>query len=460
MSRSATPVHRGTSKLDFSAMNRAIFRIGNSMNFSDFGLIEPLIRAVSSQGYTTPSPIQRGVISLVLQGKDVMASAQTGTGKTAAFVLPVLQILNSGSPPQSRRIRTLILTPTRELAAQICSSVETYGKFLNLSSAAVFGGVNINPQMRKLRKGVDVLVATPGRLLDLHQQQAVRFDDIEIFVLDEADRMLDMGFIHDIKRIRALLPKSEQNLMFSATFSKEIRELAKTMLDNPVEVDVASRNTAVKTVKQILHPVDKKRKSRLLAFLIDTNSWSQVLVFNKTKHGANKLVRELNKWEIRATVIHGGKSQMQRTKALADFKRGKVDVLVATDIAARGIDIHDLPHVVNFDLPFVAEDYVHRIGRTGRAGKSGAAVSLVCADEIKQLRDIERLIRIPIERVEVEGFEPSHQLPETCQNFKGDNSRSKKRTSKKRIVARFDNKSKPGSNRPRTSKKKPKSSVA
>ena len=430
------------------------------MNFSDLGLIEPLLRAIKSHGYTKPSPIQQGAIPLVQQGKDLMASAQTGTGKTAAFVLPILQQLNSGNAPQTRGVRTLILTPTRELAAQICASVETYGKFLNLSSAVFFGGVNINPQIRKLRKGVDILVATPGRLLDLHQQRAVRFDDVEIFVLDEADRMLDMGFIYDLKRIQALLPKRKQTLMFSATFSNDIRQLAKTMLDNPVEIDVASRNTAVETVKQLLHPVDKKRKSRLLAFLIGSNNWSQVLVFNKTKHGANKLVRELNKKEIRAAAIHGNKSQMQRTKALADFKGGKVDVLVATDIAARGIDIQDLPHVVNFDLPYVAEDYVHRVGRTGRAGKSGAAVSLVSADEITQLWAIERLIRTSIERVEVEGFEPEHQLPETCKNSKANNSRSKKRASKRSNVARFDKKPKRSSHRRTTSQKKRKSSAA
>ena len=429
------------------------------MNFSDFGLIEPLLRAIKSHGYTTPSAIQQGAIPVVQQGKDIMASAQTGTGKTAAFVLPILQKLNVGNAAQSRAVRALIITPTRELAAQICSSVETYGKFLNISSAVVFGGVNINSQIRKLRKGVDVLVATPGRLLDLYQQQAIRFDDVEIFVLDEADRMLDMGFIPDIKRIRALLPKRKQTLMFSATFSNEIRQLAKTMLSNPMEVDVASRNSTVETVKQLLHPVDKKLKSRLLAFLIDSNKWSRVLVFNKTKYGVNKLVRELNKWEIRAAPIHGGKSQMQRTKALADFKRGKVDVLVATDIAARGLDIQDLPHVVNFDLPHVAEDYVHRIGRTGRAGNSGSAVSLVCADEIKQLSNIERLRRISIERVEVEDFEPEHQLPETRKNSKADNPRSKHRTSKKSNVARSDKKPKRGSHRKRTSKKKPKSSA-
>ena len=440
-------------------MNRAIYRTGTSMNFSDLGLLEPLLRAIKNHGYTTPSPIQQGAIPVVQQGKDLMASAQTGTGKTAAFVLPILQQLNTGNTTQSRRVRTLILTPTRELAAQIRSSVETYGKFLDISSAVVFGGVNINPQIRKLRKGVDILVATPGRLLDLHQQQAVRFHDVETFVLDEADRMLDMGFIYDIKRIRTLLPKRKQSLMFSATFSNDIRQLAKTMLDNPVEVDVASRNTAVETVKQLLHPVDKKRKSRLLAFMIGSNNWSQVLVFNKTKHGANKLVRELNNWEIRATAIHGGKSQKQRTKALADFKRGKVDVLVATDIAARGIDIQDLPHVVNFDLPYVAEDYVHRIGRTGRAGKSGAAVSLVCSDEIKQLWDIERLIRTSIERVEVEGFEPGHQLPEARKNSQANNSRSKKRASKKSNVARFDKKAKRRPHRRRKSQNNRKSSA-
>ena len=327
------------------------------------------------------------------QGDDLMATAQTGTGKTAAFVLPILQQLNDSGWVKPCRIKSLVLTPTRELVVQVHASTETYGQLLKLNSTVIFGGVNINPQIRRLKKGVDVRVATPGRLLDLYQQQAVSFDDVQVFVLDEADRMLDMGFIHDMKRIQALLPKHKQTPMFSATFSQKIRSLAKTMLVDPVEIDVPPRNAAVETVKQLLHRVDKKYESKLLAHLIASTNWSQVLVFSKTKHGANKLVRELKKSGIRITAIHGNRSQAQRTRSLADFKRRKSDVLIATDIAARGIDIEDLLHVVNFDLPHVPEDYVHRIGRTGRAGKSDEAVSLVCADEIKQLRDIERRIR-------------------------------------------------------------------
>jgi ATP-dependent RNA helicase RhlE len=312
-------------------------------------------------------------------------------------------------------VRALIVTPTRELAAQIQANIEQYGRNLKLSNLVVFGGVNIRPQISRLQRGVDILVATPGRLLDLHGQGAVALDNIETLVLDEADRMLDMGFIHDIRRIQKLLPQKKQSLLFSATFSNEIRQLAKSMLKDPVEIDVAPRNTTVETVKQKLHPVDKKSKTALLQHLIQDNGWHQVLVFSRTKHGANKLVKQLDKAGIRAVTIHGNKSQNHRTRALADFKSGKVDVMVATDIAARGIDIAELPHVVNFDLPQVAEDYVHRIGRTGRAGAEGEAVSLVCADEFKQLRDIERLIRMALPREEIEDFEPEHRLPESQQ---------------------------------------------
>ena len=380
------------------------------MTFDTLGLVEPLVRAVREKGYKTPTPIQSATIETVLKGRDLMASAQTGTGKTAAFTLPLLQRL-AGNSKKAQHPKVLVLTPTRELAAQIQDSILTYGKHLDVSSTVVFGGVKIGPQIKKLRQGVDILVATPGRLLDLHGQNAVNFKDIEVLVLDEADRMLDMGFIPDIKRIQSRLPEEKQSLLFSATFSDPIRALAKTMLQNPIEVDVATKNSAAETVQHHLHPVDKKQKSQLLCHLIQDNGWTQVLVFTKTKHGANRLVKDLTKRKIRAMPIHGNKSQSQRTKALADFKSGKIDILVATDIAARGLDIVQLPLVVNFDLPHVAEDYVHRIGRTGRAGNKGQAISLVSADEIKQLQGIERVINRHLDREEVEGFEPEHALP-------------------------------------------------
>ena len=375
------------------------------------GLSEPILRAVKEQGYAVPTPIQEKAIPVVLEGKDLMAAAQTGTGKTAGFALPILELLSKGPRVQGNQVRTLILTPTRELAAQIDASVKTYSTHLPLRSAVVFGGVKINPQMMTLRRGVDILVATPGRLLDLYNQNAVRFKQLEVLVLDEADRMLDMGFIHDIKKILALLPKNRQTLMYSATFSSEIRTLAQKLVRNPVEISVTPRNTTVKSVKQWLVPVDKKRKAGLLIELIKENNWEQALVFSRTKHGANKLVQLLEKAGIKAVPIHGNKSQNARTKALADFKAGKVRILVATDIAARGLDIDQLPQVVNFDLPNVAEDYVHRIGRTGRAGSKGQAVSLVSADEFPQLSDIEYLIKQLIDREYVEGFEPVNDVP-------------------------------------------------
>lgn len=384
------------------------------MSFDSLGLSAPILKAVANKGYTEPSPIQAQAIPPVLEGKDVMAAAQTGTGKTAGFTLPILERLSNGQRlNKSNQVRVLILTPTRELAAQVGESVATYGRNLPLTSAVVFGGVKINPQMQKLRKGVDILVATPGRLLDLYGQNAVRFKHLEILVLDEADRMLDMGFIHDIRKILNLLPKDRQNLMFSATFSEQIRTLAKGIVKNPVEISVGERNTTVKSVKQWICPVDKKQKSALLAKLIIEEKWEQVLVFTKTKHGANRLVTFLEKKDIQAAAIHGNKSQGARTKALSDFKRGSTRILVATDIAARGLDIDQLPQVVNFDLPNVSEDYVHRIGRTGRAGATGQAVSLVCADEHKQLCDIERLIKNVLTRELVDGFEPIHTLPES-----------------------------------------------
>ena len=383
------------------------------MSFSTLGLSDPLLRAVSDKGYTTPSPIQAEAIPAVLKGHDVMAAAQTGTGKTAGFTLPLLQKLSQGSLAKSNQARALVLTPTRELAAQIAENVEAYGKYLNLRSAVVFGGVKINPQMMKLRKGADVLIATPGRLLDLHQQNAIAFDQLEVLILDEADRMLDMGFIHDIRRILKTLPKQRQNLMFSATFSDDIRQLAKTIVNDPVEISVTPRNSAAVSVTQWVHPVDKDQKRRLLAELIKKHRWEQVLVFSRTKHGANRIAEFLEKNNIQAAAIHGNKSQGARTRALANFKSGNVRVLVATDIAARGLDIEQLPQVVNVDLPEVAQDYVHRIGRTGRAGATGQAISLVSADEIHLLQDIERLTQQLLPRSLVEGYEPKTPLPES-----------------------------------------------
>ena len=383
------------------------------MSFSTLGLSDPLLRAVTDKGYSTPSPIQAEAIPAILKGHDVMAAAQTGTGKTAGFTLPLLYKLSQGSLAKPNQARALVLTPTRELAAQIAENVEAYGKYLNLRSAVVFGGVKINPQMMKLRKGADILIATPGRLLDLHQQNAIAFDQLEVLILDEADRMLDMGFIHDIRRILKTLPKQRQNLMFSATFSDDIRQLAKTIVNDPVEISVTPRNSAAVSVTQWVHPVDKDQKRRVLAELIKTHNWEQVLVFSRTKHGANRIAEFLGKNNIQAAAIHGNKSQGARTRALADFKSGNVRVLVATDIAARGLDIEQLPQVVNVDLPEVAQDYVHRIGRTGRAGATGQAISLVSADEIHLLQDIERLTQQLLPRSLVEGYEPKTSLPES-----------------------------------------------
>ncbi|NQY37342.1 MAG: DEAD/DEAH box helicase [Alteromonadaceae bacterium] len=383
------------------------------MSFTDLGLSAPILAAIAEKGYDTPSPIQAQAIPAVLEGKDVMAAAQTGTGKTAGFTLPLLELLSKGQRAQNNQVRALVLTPTRELAAQISESVTTYGKNLPLSSTVVFGGVKINPQMLKLRKGVDILVATPGRLLDLYNQNAMRFNHLEVLILDEADRMLDMGFINDIRKIQRLLPKRRQNLMFSATFSDEIRDLAKTMVHNPVEISVSPRNTTAEKVEQIIYSVDKKKKSPLLIKLIKDNDWQQVLVFTRTKHGANKLTRDLEAKGINAAAIHGNKSQGARTKALANFKNGSVNILVATDIAARGLDIDQLPQVVNFDLPNVAEDYVHRIGRTGRAGASGHAVSLVAGDEIKLLNEIQNLIQQELERKIDDEFAPVNMLEDS-----------------------------------------------
>ena len=380
------------------------------MLFTDLGLAEPLLRAVREQGYDTPTPIQAQAIPIVLQGGDLMGGAQTGTGKTAGFTLPMLQRLSLVKPARDARgripIRALILTPTRELAAQVEESVRTYGKYLPLTSMVMFGGVGMQPQIDRLRKGVDILVATPGRLLDHHQQGTLDLKQVEIFVLDEADRMLDMGFIHDIKKVLAVLPAKKQSLLFSATFSDEIKALADRLLNAPVLIEVARRNATAENIAQKVHPVGRERKKELLAHLIKTGDWHQVLVFTRMKSGANRLTDYLNDHGITAMAIHGNKSQGARTKALADFKAGDLQVLVATDIAARGIDIDMLPHVVNFELPNVPEDYVHRIGRTGRAGASGEAISLACLDEEVFLKDIERLIKRSIPRETVPGFEP------------------------------------------------------
>ena len=381
------------------------------MTFDELGLSAPLLRAIEEKGYRQPSPIQAVAIPAVLSGRDLMAAAQTGTGKTAGFTLPILELLHAKGVAHPHRIRALVLTPTRELAAQVAESIATYGAHLPFKSTVVFGGVKPNPQIAALRKGIDILVATPGRLLDLCQQGEVKFSDLEVLVLDEADRMLDMGFIHDIRRILKLLPQQRQNLMFSATFANEIRGLAKTIMNNPLEVSVSAPNTTAERVKQWVYPVDKIRKSALLRELVVQNDWQQVLVFSRTKHGANRLSEYLEKAGVNASAIHGNKSQGARTKALSGFKSGKIRVLVATDIAARGLDIAQLPQVVNFDLPNVPEDYVHRIGRTGRAGASGRAFSLVSADEIKQLNDIEQVIQRHITREYVDGFEPDHEVP-------------------------------------------------
>ncbi|BAV33718.1 RNA helicase [Sulfuricaulis limicola] len=380
------------------------------MSFSSLGLSAELVRAVSEKGYTQATPIQIQAIPVILEGRDILAGAQTGTGKTAGFTLPLLQRLNATPQGARRAVRALILTPTRELAAQVEESVRTYGKHVSLKSTVIFGGVGIHPQIDTLRRGVDILVATPGRLLDHVSQRTVDLSHVEILVLDEADRMLDMGFIRDIRKILALLPKKRQNLLFSATFSDEIKQLADGLLNSPALIEVARQSVAAELVSQVYHPVDRVRKRELLAHLIHSQGWKQVLVFTRTKHGANRLADQLDDDGISTSAIHGNKSQSARTKALADFKKGEVRVLVATDIAARGLDIDQLPHVVNYELPNVPEDYVHRIGRTGRAGKEGQAVSLVCVDEHEYLRDIQRLLKREIPKAVVEGFEPNPSI--------------------------------------------------
>lgn len=418
-----------------SVLGRLISGDHRNMSFESLGLRAELLRAVSEKGYSSPTPIQQQAIPPILEGRDIMGGAQTGTGKTAGFTLPLLHRLMSlneapsDSQKKSRRpIRALVLTPTRELAAQVAESVQTYGKHLPLKSTVIFGGVSINPQIKKLRDGIDILVATPGRLLDHVSQKTIDLSQVDILVLDEADRMLDMGFIRDIRKVLALIPKQKQTLFFSATFSDEIKRLANDLLKSPVLIEVARRNTASESVAQVVHPVDKTRKRELLSYLIGSNDWKQVLVFNRTKHGANRLAEQLNTDGITAAAIHGNKSQGARTKALADFKAGKVRVLVATDIAARGLDIDQLPHVVNFELPNIAEDYVHRIGRTGRAGNEGEAMSLVCVDELKLLRDIERLIKREIPKVVFDDFKPDLSIkPEPINKGRGKQSQASKK---------------------------------
>ncbi|MEW8691200.1 MAG: ATP-dependent RNA helicase RhlE [Candidatus Thiodiazotropha endolucinida] len=418
------------------------------MSFENLGLSAELLRAIHDQGYTEPTPIQRKAIPVILTGRDVMAGAQTGTGKTAGFTLPLLQRLAKQTSHNGQRpVRALVLTPTRELAAQVGDSVQTYGRHTSLRSAVIFGGVKINPQIDKLRRGVDILIATPGRLLDHAGQQTVDLSQIEILVLDEADRMLDMGFIHDIRKVLALLPDNNkrQNLLFSATFSSDIKKLADRLLEHPELIEVARRNTTAEKIKQVVHPVDKRRKREMLSHMIGSQNWRQVLVFTRTKHGANRLAQQLEKDGLSASAIHGNKSQGARTRALAGFKNGEIRVLVATDIAARGLDIDQLPHVVNYELPNVPEDYVHRIGRTGRAGNEGEAISLVCVDEHKLLKDIERLLKREIPEIVVEGYEPDPNIKaepiqkranghDRIQNRKPNGNKNRVNTNKKRSV--------------------------
>ena len=381
------------------------------MSFTTLGLSAELLHAIADQGYSKPTPVQSRAIPVILSGKDILAGAQTGTCKTAGFALPLLQLLNNRSSTKVKNsVRALILTPTRELAAQVEESVAAYGKYLPLKSGVVFGGVKINPQIGQLRRGIDILVATPGRLLDHVQQRTVDLSRVEILIVDEADRMLDMGFIRDIRRILTLLPARRQNLLFFATFSNDIKTLAENLLNSPVLIEVTSRNTASETIAQLIHPVDRTRKRELLSFLIDSKKWRQVLVFTRTKHGANKLTKQLEHDGISAAAIHGNKSQANRTRTLANFKHGDVRVLVATDVASRGLDIEHLPHVVNYELPSVSEDYVHRIGRTGRAEREGIAISLVCIDEREQLKEIERLLKCTIPQEIIEGYEPDPSI--------------------------------------------------
>jgi len=406
------------------------------MLFSELGLSAELLRATEKQGYQEATPIQQQAIPHILEGRDLLAGAQTGTGKTAGFTLPLLQRLQNSEPQghNKRRVRALILVPTRELAAQVAESVRDYGRYLPFNSAVIFGGVSINPQISQLRRGVDIVIATPGRLLDHMQRGSIRLDGVETLVLDEADRMLDMGFIYDIRKIMQSMRSDRQNLLFSATFSNEIKQLANEFLNSPMEIQAAGQNITVEQISQVVHPVDRNRKRELLSHMIGEGNWQQVLVFTRTKHLANRLSEQLGRDGLSTAAIHGNKSQGARTRALADFKKGDVRVLVATDIAARGLDIQQLPHVVNFELPNVPEDYVHRIGRTGRAGLNGEAISLVCVDERKLLIDIERLLKQDIRKVIIPGYEPDESIRaepikngRNQQSFRGNhNSRSRR----------------------------------
>ncbi|MDG1229748.1 MAG: DEAD/DEAH box helicase [SAR86 cluster bacterium] len=399
------------------------------MSFNKLGLSPALLKSIQAKGYSNPSEIQQEAIPEILKGKDILAGAQTGTGKTAAFALPILHRLQNAESKR-RRVRVLVLVPTRELASQVGESFRDYGSNLRFRTSVLYGGVSINTQIDKIRKGVDIVVATPGRLLDHLNQKTLKLSELETFVLDEADRMLDMGFIRDIKKILQYLPDKKQNLLFSATFPNEIKALADSLLNAPKRIQVRSSNSTAEKVVQVVYPVDKSRKRELLAHCIKEEGWFQVLVFSRTKHGANKLAQQLSKEGIDADAFHGNKSQAQRTRALKDFKDSKTQVLVATDIAARGIDINLLPQVVNFDLPYVPEDYIHRIGRTARAGQEGKAISLVSADEHKLLFDIEKLLNSPIPRETIEGFEPTQNLSTEAPKSRGSRRRKPSNRSK------------------------------
>ncbi|MCW8329870.1 DEAD/DEAH box helicase [Photobacterium sp. SDRW27] len=406
------------------------------MPFSKLGLSDSILKSVAEQGYKTPTPIQEKAIPVILTGKNLIAAAQTGTGKTASFVLPILEMLREGQTQRKKRIRALILAPTRELAVQVEDNIAKYSKHLNLTSLAMYGGVDAKQQKQRLIEGVDILVATPGRLLDMYTQRAVHFDELEILVLDEADRMLDMGFIEDINKIIERLPADRQNLLFSATLSKQVRVLAKTAIDNPVEISVSPDTTTTPQIDQWLITVDKDKKSALLSHLIKENQWDQALIFIETKHGAAKLVSQLEKRGIKAEAIHSGRSQEVRAQLLADFKSGKLQLLVATGVAARGIDIEDLTRVINYDLPYPPEDYVHRIGRTGRAGASGEAISFVSKDDFKNLCMIESRLGHLITRKEIEGFAPRKEVPISILNYVPKNKRNGERQNSKNKPAK------------------------
>ncbi|WP_435414173.1 DEAD/DEAH box helicase [Polaribacter aestuariivivens] len=431
------------------------------MTFKNLGLSASLVKAVEEKGYTKPSPIQEKAIPHILAGKDILASAQTGTGKTAGFTLPVLQYLAETKHPKYRPLRALVLTPTRELAAQVYDNVREYSKYVNIKSAVVFGGVKAASQIKTLKQGVDILVATPGRLLDLHDQKAVSFKRVDVLILDEADRMLDMGFVRDINKIISFMPEKRQNLLFSATFSKDIKKLAEGILRNPISVETAPQNSTAKKVTHKVYKVDKKQKTALAIKLIKDNNWSQVLVFTRTKHGANKLTEKFIKAGISAAAIHGNKSQGARTKALKNFKDNSIKILVATDIAARGLDIPLLPHVINFELPNVPEDYVHRIGRTGRAGAAGEAISFVCSEEVEYQKEIEKLLGEKLNSSILEGFEPTDTAPpkRAATQSKGSFGKKKKQRSSNKSLGGSSDEKKP-KRKPHFKGNKPKSTTS